>query len=96
MPARDEMLWKGLATAAAVVAGIGARNAATAGWRRAAGGDPPSNPADPDTSWGEALGWTVMVGVLVGIARLVARRSAAELWQRRAGGLPRALEDVSA
>lgn len=96
MPDRDEMLWKALATGAGIAAGIAARNLATSGWKKAAGGDPPTNPADPATSWGEAAAWTVFVGALVGLARLFARRSAAELWQRQAGSLPPGLEEVSA
>lgn len=96
MPDKDELLWKGLATGASVLAAIAARNLATAGWQRAAGGDPPTNPADPRTSWGEALGWTVLVGVLAGVARLVARRSAVEVWESWRGDLPPALQDVDA
>lgn len=96
MPNKDEMLWKGLATGAGIAAGIFARNIATKGWTRAAGGDPPTNPADPQTSWPEALAWTTFVGVLVGAARLFARRSAAELWLRQAGETPPGLEDVQA
>lgn len=92
----DEMLWKGLATGASIVAAVAARNLATAGWKKGAGGDPPTNPADPTTSWGEAVGWTVLVGVLAGVARLIARRSAAELWQNVQGDLPPGLADVDA
>lgn len=94
MADRDEMLWKALATGAAIVAGIGARNAATAGWKKTVGGEPPTNPADPQTSWAEALGWTVLTGLLVATARLFARRSAAELWERRQGSLPPGLEEA--
>ncbi len=96
MPDRDELLWKALTTGAAIAAGIAARNVATAGWKKAAGGEPPVNPADPTTSWGEAVGWTVLVGALVGLARLFARRSAAELWERQAGSRPPGLQDVDA
>lgn len=96
MPDKDELLWKGLATGASIIAAVAARNLATAGWKRSAGGDPPTNPADPSTSWGEAIGWTVLVGVLAGLARLVARRSAAEVWQSVQGQTPPGLQDVDA
>jgi hypothetical protein len=92
---RSELVWKLLATAAAVGAGIAARNVATAGWKRTVGGEPPTNPADPATSWQEALGWSILTGVLVGTARLFARRSAAGLWRRRRGDLPPGLQEVS-
>lgn len=96
MPDRDELMWKALATGAGILAAVAARNIATASWQRTAGGDPPTNPADPKTSWGEAIGWTVLVGVLAGVARLVARRSAAEVWQSWQGDLPPGLEEVDA
>lgn len=93
---KDELLWKGLATGASIIAAVAARNLATAGWKKGRGGDPPTNPADPTTSWGEALGWTVLVGVLAGVARLVARRSAADVWENVRGSTPPGLQDVDA
>jgi hypothetical protein len=96
VPGKNDVLWKALATGASIAAGIAARNLASAGWRRTAGGDPPANPADPKTSWGEALAWTTTVGVLVGIARLLARRSSAGLWESVVGDTPPGLEEVEA
>jgi hypothetical protein len=93
---KDEVLWKALATGASIVAAMAARNLATASWQKAAGGDPPTNPADPKTSWSEAIGWTVLVGVLAGVARLVARRSAAEVWESWQGELPPGMNEVDA
>jgi hypothetical protein len=81
-------MWKGVATLAAVGAAIAARNATSAVWRKRTGHDPPMNPADPDTSWGEAVAWTLVTGALVGVARLVARRGAASLWAKVEGELP--------
>jgi hypothetical protein len=81
-------MWKGVATLAAVGAAIAARNATSAVWRKRTGHDPPTNPADPDTSWGEAVAWTLVTGALVGVARLVARRGAASLWAKVEGELP--------
>lgn len=91
-----DTLWKAVATLASVGAGIAARNAATSMWKRRRGIDPPSNPADPATSWGEAIGWTVFVGAIVGLARLFARRGTAGLWESVEGELPPALQDVDA
>lgn len=91
-----DQLWKAAVTLAAIGAGVAARNAATATWARTTGQEPPANPADPGTGWGEAIGWTVATGVLVGLARLVARRGAAAAWARMDGELPPSLVDDGA
>lgn len=90
-----EILWKALATGAAVLAAVVARNVVTSGWRRAVQADPPANPADPSTGWGEAITWAALTGALVGIARMVAQRGAARSWNRVTGGLPPGLEKVA-
>ena len=91
-----DTLWKVAGTLASVAAGMAARNLATSMWRKRKGVDPPANPADPKTSWGEAIGWTVFVGALVGVARLVGRRGAAGIWESMEGELPQALQEVEA
>lgn len=93
---RQDLVWKGAATAASIAAGLAARKIAVALWRRQRGGDPPANPADPTTSWGEAVTWTAVVGVAVGVARLLARRGAAGAWRAVEGKLPPDLEEVEA
>ncbi len=90
----EKATWKAAATMAAVVAGIAARNGLMAVWKAARKSDPPNNPAAPDTEWMEALGWTIVTGIGVGIARLVATRGAAEGWRRFMGVLPPGLQDV--
>lgn len=81
-------LWKAAVSVAAIGAGIAARNAATSMWVRRTGAEPPANPADPATDWGEAIVWTVATGALVGLARLFARRGAAAAWTAIDGELP--------
>lgn len=90
-----EILWKVLAGGAAVLAAILARKVLVSGWRSARHADPPANPADPSTSWGEAITWAALTGALVGIARMVAQRGAAQSWNRVTGGLPPGLEEVT-
>lgn len=85
-------MWKALSTLAAVGAAAAARNAASAVWRNRTGHEPPTNPADPDTDWAEAIGWTLVTGALVGVARLVARRGAAMVWEKIEGDLPPELQ----
>lgn len=88
-------LWKAVATLASIGAAIAARNAATSVWKNQVGAEPPVNPADPATTWGEALGWTVATGVLVGTARLFARRGAAKMWEQVDGQLPPGLQEAT-
>lgn len=87
-------LWKAAATLASIGAAVAARKAVTSVWEKQVGSEPPMNPADPQTDWVEALGWTVATGVLVGVARLVARRGAATVWQRIDGQLPPGLQEA--
>jgi hypothetical protein len=62
----------------AMITALGAafitRKVVTAAWTKIAGKEPPTNPEDPDVSWGEAVGWAVVMGVAVSIARLLATR----------------------
>lgn len=52
----------------------------------------PENPADPETSWKEALIWSVASGVAVGLARMFAQRGAAAGWHRLMGYNPTRLK----
>jgi hypothetical protein len=91
---KDEVLWKAAGSLASIGAGMVAANLAAEVWRRGRHDDPPANPADPQTSWGEAIAWSLLVGVTMGLARLIARRGAAEAWRRAKGSLPPGLEEV--
>lgn len=91
----EESGWKLLGTASAILAGIAARKVIVAVWKALRGGDPPSNPADRETTWPEALGWAVATGVGIGVARLLAARGAAAGWERATGTLPPGLREVT-
>ena len=54
-----------------------ARKAITLAWTKATGKEPPTHPEDPQVALGEALGWSVLTGVSVEAARLLATRAAA-------------------
>ena len=88
-------LWKVLGTVSGLVAGMATKSVLRVAWRRLRGGDPPSNPAAPGTSWVEALAWAVSSGVAVAVTRLIAQRGAAEAWKAKGGSYPPGLEDVS-
>lgn len=93
--AMEKTVWKLAATGAAVVASIAVRNVLMAVWRKLVKTEPPNNPADPATSWGEAVAWTAATGLVIGVARMVASRGAAAGWQRATGNLPPGLQDVA-
>lgn len=52
---------------------------------------PPNNPESPDTSWKEALVWTLSTAVAVGMGRLVVRRNLAAGWHKVTGTPPPSL-----
>ena len=89
------LLWKVVGTLTGVGAGIATKSLLKLVWRRLRGGDPPTNPAAPGTSWGEALAWAASTGVAVAVTRLVAQRGAAEAWKATGGSYPPGLEEVS-
>jgi hypothetical protein len=90
----EETAWKIVGTGGAILAGLAARKLLTAAWTKMRKTDPPSNPAAPGTSWGEALSWAAASGLAVAISRLLAQRGAAAGWQKALGSLPPGLEEV--
>jgi hypothetical protein len=81
------MAWKAASGAAGMAAGLGARALVRTLWGATGPADEPS-PADPRTPWATAIGWTVATGVAVGVARLVAVRGAAKVWEVATDELP--------
>jgi len=87
-------MWKVVGAFSGIAAGSVTRSALRAGWRRAKGGDPPTNPAAPGTRWSEAISWAAASGVAMAVTRLVAQRGAAEVWKAKTGDYPPGLEAV--
>ncbi len=85
--------WKMTGLLFAIPAGIAARKAMDAAWRKTRHTNPPANPAAPGTTWGEALLWAAVSGVAFAAARMVAARGAAATWRSLTGALPPGLED---
>jgi hypothetical protein len=54
-----------------------ARKVITFVWTKATGKEPPTHPEDPHVALTEALGWSMLTGVTVEAARLLATRAAA-------------------
>jgi hypothetical protein len=61
---------------AAMAAAFVARKLITLAWTKATGKEPPTHPEDPQVALGEALGWSMLTGVTVEAARLLATRAA--------------------
>ena len=85
--------WKVASLLAALLAARAVSSLADRGWKRAVGGDPPTNPHSADTAWGEAIVWSAISGALVGLARLVSQHGAAGAWRRLTGALPPGMEE---
>jgi Protein of unknown function (DUF4235) len=62
---------------AAMAAAFIARKLITFAWTKATGKEPPTHPEDPQVGLTEALSWSVLTGVTVEAARLLATRAAA-------------------
>ncbi len=62
---------------AAMVAAFLARKVVAFAWTKATGKEPPTHPEDPQVALSEALSWSVLTGVTVGAAKLLATRAAA-------------------
>jgi hypothetical protein len=85
------ILWKVLAALSAVAAAQAADKTLTVLWRGATGDKPPTVPEDPETNWAEALAWAALSGAVMGVARMLATRQAAQYYVKSTGELPKAL-----
>jgi hypothetical protein len=65
---------KAATTLAGAVAAFVARKAIIFAWTKATGKEPPGKAEDPDVAIGEALAWTVVLGIGVAVARVLAVR----------------------
>jgi hypothetical protein len=87
----NAILWKVLAALSAVGAAQAADKTLTLIWRGATGDKPPTVPEDPETNWTEALAWAALSGAVMGVARMLATRQAAQYYVKSTGKLPKAL-----
>jgi hypothetical protein len=87
----NSILWKVLSTMSAVAAAQAANKTLTVIWRGATGDKPPTVPEDPETSWGEALAWAALSGAVMGVAKMLTTRQAAQYYVKSTGSMPKAL-----
>jgi Protein of unknown function (DUF4235) len=68
---------KVISAVAAMAAAFVARKVITLAWTKVIGKEPPTHPEDPRVGLPEALGWSMLTGITVEAARLLATRAAA-------------------
>ncbi len=96
MAAVAKVGWKVVGVTTGLAAAKATRKAMDVGWSKTRGGEPPRNPASRETDWTEAVAWAVASGVALGLAKLLAARGSAKLWEKATGSLPPGLETVGA
>ncbi|MGI9008553.1 MAG: DUF4235 domain-containing protein [Streptosporangiaceae bacterium] len=77
---------KAVTTLSGVAAAFVARKALTFAWTKVRGEVPPDKAEDPEVNIGEALAWTVVAGIGVAVARLMAVRFAVRQTAKRMTG----------
>jgi hypothetical protein len=80
--------WSIFSLVAALLGATVARKGLTKAWQTATGKNPPSNPADPDVDFWEAVLWAAVSGTAVQMARMLATRRAANYYAKSTGHLP--------
>ncbi|HKJ12251.1 MAG TPA: DUF4235 domain-containing protein [Ornithinimicrobium sp.] len=87
-----EKMWSVATTVAAIMGGTMAKKVIEGVWTKAKDGDDsPSNPADPNVNWGEALAFAVVSGAIVQIVRAVVNRESTKAFTKAKGELPKSV-----
>jgi hypothetical protein len=81
VPPAREYAWKAVTVGLGALAGVTTRRLLEVIWKTVGRSTPPKFPADRRSSWGDALSWAVATGVGVGVARHLAVRAAAAVWE---------------
>jgi hypothetical protein len=85
---KQRATWMLVGAGSAMAAGAVMSGLVEGGWRAIRNEEPPIDPEADTTSWGKAVAWTAITGVLVSVAQLAARRGAAVGWKRVTGRKP--------
>ena len=85
---KQRATWMLVGAGSAMVAGAAMSGLIERGWRAVRQEEPPIDPESSTTSWGKAVAWTALTGVLVSVAQMAARRGAAAGWKHLTGQRP--------
>lgn len=77
---KKRLLWQGISAGVAALAVVVTQRVLGIVWRKVRG-EPPPDPADRKVTWAAALTWAMAMGVGVAVARVVAARVSAEVWE---------------
>jgi hypothetical protein len=80
----SKITMKILTVAISIPVGIAIRRTVEKVWM-ATGADRPARSPGEAERWGDAIGWAALTGMAMGVADLVARKSAEELWHTVVG-----------
>lgn len=80
--------WKAIAVGTGALTGLATQRIIEFAWTAIRGAKPPKVAADRSSPWPEAVSWAVATGIGVGVARLLAVRTAAALWEAAAHAPP--------
>jgi hypothetical protein len=73
--------WRAIVIGTGALTGLATQRVIELVWTAVRGSKPPKLAADRSSPWPEAVSWAVATGVGVGVARLLAVRAAAALWE---------------
>jgi hypothetical protein len=73
--------WKAITIAVGALVGLATQRLIEMTWKLVRGSTPPKVLADRRSPWLDAVSWAIASGIGVGVARLVAIRTAAGVWE---------------
>ncbi|MGK7396695.1 MAG: DUF4235 domain-containing protein [Candidatus Cyclobacteriaceae bacterium M3_2C_046] len=82
------MIYKGVITATSFLTAYLIRKGLSMSWKKMARQDPPKNPASFNTSWKDAILWSIFSGIVLSLAKVAARRFAFSGWYKALGERP--------
>ena len=89
-------IYKVVGILASLMAAATARKILDKAWQKTKGGEPPRNPASPETTWTEALTWAAVSGIAVGVAKTLSARGTAAAFHKTTGKIPATADEVGA
>lgn len=89
--ASGSKVWSLFSVGAALAAATVAKKGLNTTWKIATGKNPPADPANPDVELREAVTWAMLSGTIIGVARMLATRRAANYYRRSTGKNPKEL-----